>query len=98
MDGPNAPRLRVRRKLQVHPRIVNRADDIRTPLVNRPFHRPFDTQEIENLLEDLTDAHDAEVRSLEAIVAVAADFRAWTRLQEFRTDAVRIEDARLLAS
>ena len=59
--GANSPLLRVSRKLEVQPGIVYRAYDIRLPFINRALHRPRDTQEVEELLENIRNGASEEL-------------------------------------
>ena len=86
-------RLRVRRELQVQARIVDRADDVGPPRVDRARHRPLDADEEEKFLQHRPEAHHGKIRRAEAVVAIAAHLvRAEKRLQ-----APGVEEARLLA-
>ena len=98
MNRADAPRLCVRRELEVHSGIIDRTDNVRFPLVDRPLHRLLDAEKIENLLEHLSNAHHCKVVDPEAVVSIAADLGLRPTPQDLRANLIRIENTRFLAS
>ena len=98
MDRADAPRLCVRGKFEIHSGIIDRTDNIRLPLADRPLHRLLDAEKIENLLEHLSNAHHCKVVDPEAVVSIAADLGLRPTPQDLRANLIRIENTRFLAS
>ena len=93
---PDPPPLRIRRKLQVHPRIIDRADHIGLPLVNRPLHRPLHPEEVEDPPQDLSKPHHREIAGPEAVVPVAADLHRGPLLAKCLRNPLGVHHARFL--
>ena len=74
VNGPDTLLFRVGREFEIHPGIIYRADDIGLPVVDRPFHRLLDVQEISDARYDRHKSHNGEIRRLKAVVAVPANF------------------------
>ena len=72
MHRADAACLGISRELQVHAGIIDRADDIGFPLVDRPLHRALHPQEEENVPQDLLDADHGQVLRPEPVIAVPA--------------------------
>ena len=96
MHGANPPLLRIGRKLEVQPRIIHRADDIRLPLVDRPFHRPLDAQEEPDLPKNREETDDREIRGLESVIAVAPNLHRRVLAADRLCNPLDVKDARFL--
>ena len=96
MHRADAAGLCICGELEVHARVVNRADDVRTPCVNRPLERLLDLEEIEDPGQNRGKAHHRQVMRLEPIVPEATDLDIRPRPAQTLRNALRIKDTRLL--
>ena len=101
VDGGDAARLRVRRELEVEARIVDRDDDVGTPVADDALQRPRDAEEVEEPADDGPEAHHREVARPEPLGVVAAEGDAAPgprkRPGERVAQPFRVQHARLLA-
>ena len=100
VHGRDATRLRVGVQPEVEPGIVNRHNDVWTPLAYHALHSAAHAEKEEYLPEHRPEPHHREVASLEPLALVAAEdglsaIRGKRGL-EFAPEAVRVDETRLL--
>ena len=93
----DAARLRVRREPEVHSRVVDRADDIRPPVIDCALHRALDPQEVEEAKQYRKDADHCQILSSKPVVGITAEFRARAHPQDCDADALGVQETRFLA-
>lgn len=75
MDRANAARLCVGCQFQVEARIINRANDVGSPRINRVLHRALDTKKEKDIPQDRGKSHHRQIGRLKTIILIAANGR-----------------------